>query len=635
MCGIFGIYNLKNKKTVFNELEIRGALDTMKHRGPDATDLKIFDQKTVLGHLRLSIIDLSKDGNQPFHVDDRYWIVFNGEIFNYLELKEELIALDYTFRTASDTEVLLRAYQHWGEECVQKFNGMWAFCIYDTKEDTIFCSRDRFGVKPFNYSIVDDQFIFSSEIKPILHVKPSLKVPNYNVIANFCRSSIGAQHPETWFENIIRLQPAHSMLITRNGIQKHYRYWQYPTITNKDIDFETAKKQYISLLQDAVKLRTRSDVPVGTTLSGGLDSTTIAGMLHNLNNTSYHTYTATFNSSNFEAKEKQVFKDLSTEFDEGDLVKKVTKDFNLQSNLIKIEYDTFVDDLEEIILHLESGNNSPAVIPLMQILRIAKKDVTVVLEGQGADELLGGYITTFYIYGIWQYIKELKFRELINFVKKFNAVYSLFNAITLFFRIKSNEFPIIHKIRDKLSTSSKVYGEKLRNYHVLSDYPKYEAPKCDNSINEMLRKQHTGGLVNLLHYGDAVSMANSLESRLPFMDYRLVEFVFSLPWHYKLHNGLGKYIHRKAAEGIVPDYILNNPIKIGFATPLSHLFDAKTLQGQKTMEILLSDKCAKRGLFLQDEIKKIYAKHSVGKANYSSFLYRLLCVELWFINFLD
>ena len=211
MCGIVGIYNIKSGQS-FKSILFDESMCKMIHRGPDAKASKQYEN-AILGHLRLSIIDLNEESNQPFELLDRYSIVFNGEIYNYLELREDLISLGYTFRTNSDTEVLLQSFNHWGEDCVKRFNGMWAFAIYDKKENALFCSRDRFGVKPFNYSIIEDQFIFSSEIKSIINYFPKLKIPNYNAIANFCRTSVGAQHRETWFKDIYRLQPGFNISI--------------------------------------------------------------------------------------------------------------------------------------------------------------------------------------------------------------------------------------------------------------------------------------------------------------------------------------------------------------------------------------------------------------------------------------
>ena len=239
MCGIFGIINSQNKE--INKYLFESSAKLMHHRGPNAYGQWGIDNHLELGHLRLSIVDLKPESNQPFFSPcKKYVIVFNGEIYNYVELRDQLKNIGYSFRTESDTEVLLTCYIEWGENCVTKFNGDWAFAIFDLANEKLFCSRDRFGVKPFNYAIFDGNLIFSSEIKSILSYYISLKKPNYNVIANFCRTSVGAQHEETWFKDIFRLQPAHNLIYCKGEIKK-YRYWSYPTQTNNQINFEEAK----------------------------------------------------------------------------------------------------------------------------------------------------------------------------------------------------------------------------------------------------------------------------------------------------------------------------------------------------------------------------------------------------------
>ena len=277
MCGIFGIVNLSQRKEIDSE-RFKDSAMLMKHRGPDAYDQWGISGKIKMAHLRLAIIDLSEGSNQPFQsLCKNFTIVFNGEIYNYLELRKELELLGHEFKTSSDTEVLLNSYIQWGEGCTQKFNGMWAFAIFNSKNDSLFCSRDRFGIKPFCYSITEDSLIFSSEIKSILNFFPHLRVPNYNIISNYCRNSLGAQAEQTWFDGIVRLMPGHNLTI-KDGEISIYRYWEYPSKTI-DISIEEAKKEYKRLFIDAVKLRMRSDVPVGTTLSSGLDSSSIVSVL--------------------------------------------------------------------------------------------------------------------------------------------------------------------------------------------------------------------------------------------------------------------------------------------------------------------------------------------------------------------
>ncbi|MES2794774.1 MAG: asparagine synthase (glutamine-hydrolyzing) [Bacteroidota bacterium] len=634
MCGIFGIIALEDHKLELDLTKVENAISTMSYRGPDAKGIQLFENKAVFAHLRLSIIDLKAESNQPFSIDnDRFWITYNGEIYNYLELKSELLLKGAIFKTESDTEVLLNAYKYWGEDCVNHFNGMWAFVIYDKVEQTFFCSRDRFGVKPFNYALIDNQLVFSSEIKAILSYFPSLKVPNYNAISNYCRSSVGAQHENTWFKDVLRLQPGHNLVIQKGSI-RNYRYWHYPTKVNEKISFEEAKNQYLYLFNDSVRLRMRSDVPVGTTLSSGIDSTSIVGSLRTFNNQKHNTYTAAFNSNEYDILEKKTYSE-GTEINEAAIVAKCTQELKLNPHFVDIQYDDALNELKKIVFHLESGNSSPAIFPLMKVMEKAKKDVTVILEGQGADELLGGYITSLFGMVVIEYLKEFKFKELFYFVKNFSKSYTIKDSLVLFFRILSNEMGFISKLNSKMNGFEKIYGKKLENCEKLKDYPPYEGQKCKNSINEFLRKQHMGGLVNLLHYGDAISMANSLESRLPFMDYRLVEFAFELPWQYKIHHGLGKYIHRKAMKGLVPDFILNNPVKFGFNTPISQFFKNEYGGIIKPIEILRSEKFMDRGLFNREGIEKLINEHNNKTKNHSNLLFRILCVELWFNQFID
>lgn len=627
MCGILGIYNLTENK-LFHKQKFEKALLSMYYRGPDANAVKIFDNKVVLGHLRLSILDLDKENNQPFQIDNRYWIVFNGEIYNYIELREELMAAGYTFRTTGDTEVLIRAYLHWGEDCVNKFNGMWAFAIFDEEAHKLFCSRDRFGIKPFNYANVNGQFIFGSEIKAIISYFPELKVPNYNVIANYCRKSTGAQIKNTWFKEIFRLEPAHNLIIDSSGINV-YRYWDYPRKVNKGITFGDAVEKYRKLLSDAVQLRMRSDVPVGFTLSSGLDSTALVCLLKNKFKGNKNTYTAAFDDTEFDSSETQIYKG-DIEINEPALVKKVAKELDLVPAIIQIEYENYVENLSKIIHHLESGHSSPAVIPLFQILNKAKDEVTVVLEGQGADEMLGGYINSALPVYFLELLRHFKIRKAYREFKFFSKSYSFKMAFMIL--IRQSNLGFFKKLYYKLSGMESFYLNEIGKYKEIKDYPN-EPLGFDNLLNKHLYKDHTGVLVDLLHYGDAISMSQSLESRLPFMDFRLVEFAFTLPSEFKIKNGLGKYVHRVAMKGIVPDYILDNPLKFGFNSPLSNLFKKEDESSPRA--ILLSERCLNRKLFSGRALIKAFDEQKSGKKDHARTLYRMLSVELWFREFID
>ena len=626
MCGILGIFNITHNES-FNRPKFESALLAMDHRGPDSHKIQEFG-KAILGHVRLSIIDLSDENAQPLQVDERYWIIYNGEIYNYLELRDELTRVGYQFRTKGDTEVILKAYQHWGENCVSKFNGMWSFAIFDSKECKFFCSRDRFGIKPFYYSNVDGQLIFSSEIKGIITYFNHLRIPNYSIISNYCRKSIGAQIRDTWFKDIFRLEPAYNMVISSAGI-KSYRYWDYPRKVNHDITFDTAVERYREILEDSIKMRMRSDVPVGFTLSSGIDSSSIVSLLKNRYNNNKNTYTASFSETKFHKLEKQNFKH-NIEIDESVTVKKLTGDLDLKSNFIEVDNKNYLTDLRKIIWFLESGHGSPAIFPLDRILSEAKKDVTVILEGQGADELLGGYINEVFPIYLIELLKKFQIFKAIKELMTFRKVHSIKMAIMLF--VRQSNLNLLKRIYYKFSGMDSFFMPKLSGFSEIKDYPN-EPGNFNDSINKYLYKVHTGCLVSLLHYGDAISMSHSLECRQPYMDYRIVEFVFSLPFDFKIHNGMGKYIHRQALQGIVPDYIINNPVKLGFDSPLFELF---TSDGEESAEtILLSDKCISRGLFSRDAILKAFKEQKEGVKNNSRLLFRLLNVELWFREFID
>lgn len=627
MCGIFGIFNYNNSLKIDSD-KVKESATFMNYRGPDAYGQWGIENRIELAHCRLSIIDLNPESNQPFISNCKnYVITFNGEIYNYLELKNELEQLGISFRTSSDTEVLLNSYIVWGEDCVSKFNGDWAFCIYNIKEDIFFCSRDRFGVKPFNYSLIDGQLVFSSAIKCMLNYFPQLKVPNYNIISNFCRNSLGAQVEDTWFLNVKRLMPAHNLVI-KNGIIKKYRYWEYPKTTFKDISFEDAKERYKVLFFNAVKLRMRSDVPVGTTLSSGLDSSSIVSVLRKFYQEEHNTFTAVFKSDEFDNLEKSVYS-KNIDIDEGVMVTKLSEELNLKSHLISISNINFCKELSDLIYLLESGHDSPAIVPLSKIMDVAKENVSVVMEGQGADELLAGYFTNVFPTLLLELIQRGKINQAKREFIEFRKTYSVGYSIKLFFRLLNNDF--IERIYYLSNGMSRIFGPKLKKYKRLKDYPS-DPMGFNSQLNRELYKSHTGVLVNLLHYGDAISLSRSIESRLPFMDVNLVEFSFQLPYNYKMHNGYGKYIHRQAMKDIVPPYVLENRLKFGFNTPISQYFESIDSDANR---ILLSKKCIDRGIYNSNGIIDIIKDHISGKRNNSPLLFRLLTVELWFRHFID
>lgn len=620
MCGIFGVHNL-NKQTNFNLFE--ASLQFIKHRGPDFDRAIQVDEHVIFGHTRLSIIDLSESNHQPFSVDDRYMLTFNGEIFNYLEIKEELKNLGVTFKTSGDTEVVLQSYINWGESCVKKFNGMWAFAIYDKETHKLFCSRDRFGIKPFSYVSRNDEIIFSSEIKPIINYDPSLKKPNLNVIANYCYKSLGAQSEETWFLDIKRLLPAHN-LIWEKGKLTVYKYWEYPKHVDKKLTYEAAKTEFERLFHEAVKLRMRSDVEVGSTLTSGLDSSSIVGVLSKMDYKGLNTFTAYSKTDDYTDNDKIAFK-KGVDLDESKVVEKLNKDFGTTPNLINVSFSNYIEKLSNVIYHLESGHSSPATIPIHQVYKTATKKLKVLMEGQGADELLAGYVADIAPYHIIRLIKKGKLKEAYRELKIFNSIYSVKYLILLFLR--SLDTKTLNSLKNRF-LGLEFLNKKQFTFSYIKDNP-FKVEGFDDNINEILHNQHTSGLVNLLHYGDALSMSQGIESRLPFMDYRLVEFAFKLPYDFKFNHMKGKLIQRDSLNKYLPDYISKSLIKIGFATPIDGIIN----NTPEVEEILKNYNY--NGFFNNENIKKMLELNKSGKKNFSTVLFRILSAKIWFKTFIE
>ena len=628
MCGILGVYTI-NAAPRFSVVDVTDSLKFLSHRGPDATGVWSDPGTVILGHARLSIIDLSAANNQPFHSSDgRYVISFNGEIYNYIEIRRELQSLGYTFSTTGDTEVLLNSYIEWGSAACKKFNGDWAFGIYDRKDKALFLSRDRFGVKPLRYGRIGQEIIFASEAKAIISLAPSLGYPNTNVIANYCLTGLGAQHTETWFGGVYNLAPAHNMYIDASGCTIS-KYWEYPREASHSISFSDAIEKYKYLFLDSVHLRMRSDVPVGTTLSSGIDSTSIVAALRESYRGPHHSFTATFDDDEFTGGDRTAYSS-GVSISEERVVREFAGQFDLDAEFYNIPADDFVPSLWDSQYYIESGHSSPAIVPLWRLLSVARRKVTVILEGQGADELLAGYIVN-YSPAFWmRLLRSGRISAAICEINRFRDTYSLSYALKLL--VRQRHSPLLNFVYQQSQGINNVLGDRLLDGYCPISFDSAGFANFNDSLNRELAVAHSWGLVNLLHYGDALSMGNSMESRLPFMDHRLVECSFQLPSEFKIHDGLGKYIHRHAMKNLLPASIAQNPVKFGFNTPLSSQFRTTESIGNR---ILLSDRCLERGVFSADRLRGVIEAQVSEKRENSNFLYKCLSIELWFRRFQD
>ncbi|MGE0537282.1 MAG: asparagine synthase (glutamine-hydrolyzing) [Pirellulales bacterium] len=613
MCGIAGIYNLYSTRPVTTG-ELENMLATMPYRGPDAHGTRLFGDRAGFGHLRLAILDLRPESNQPFEIDGGDLVItFNGEIFNYIELREELEALGHHFRTTSDTEVLLRAYKHWGPAVMPRLNGMWAFAIYDRRHDTLFCARDRFGIKPFNYLVQHGRLSFASEIKAILALDSDLAQPDFESLSRVLRASVGARGEQTCFQNIRRLLPAHTLTATRRGI-KIERYWDYPLDTFRNVSFADAAERVHELLVDSLHLRMRSDVPVGLTLSGGLDSSALACLLRTFFFGEIDTFTAAYQGESY---------------DESSAGRQLAEELNMRPNLISATQGDFLSTLRQVVRHLESPTHSHAVFPLWNIMRVARRHVTVLLEGQGADELLAGYKANFYE-SCREQLRRGHLRQMCKELRWASRAVGSVNALLMAAR-EANP-PFLGSAFRTVRGDEGVYVGPLRKGSERPESERRILHPADR-LNASLVRQMEGGLVDLLHYGDAISMAHSIESRLPFLDHRLIEFCLRIPGSFKYQDGLGKLVLREAVRREVPARILDTRAKLGFPTPIARWFRERP--DLTIYPVLHSAACRQRGIFAPQQIDAAVARHLSGQVDLSSNIYRWIITELWFQEFID
>jgi asparagine synthase (glutamine-hydrolysing) len=574
MCGIVGIIS-KNK---IDRESIKDVIEKMTnsliHRGPDGFGY-YFGENFVFGHRRLAILDLSEAGQQPMEYMTRYVITYNGEIYNYLELREELEKNGYSFKSRTDTEVIMASYDFWGVECLKRFNGMWAFVIYDKQRKKFFISRDRFGKKPLYYYKDDDIFIFASEIKAILaHPKVRIQVkPNLKFLDSYLKYGCREYVKETAFEGIYRFDFSHYFEGSTEDLFRNFKltkYWEIkPNLSREKFDEKKAEeyaKKYYELLEDAVRIRLRADVKVGSALSGGLDSSSVVYIINKLlKEQGKEELQETFSS---------VYKSKGTQHcDESYFIDLLAERFSIKSNQIEPKEEDIPQEIEKMIWHLENPPQNSLMSSWHTYKLISTTDVKVTLNGQGADEQLAGY--NFYII---YYLSSLSFLELIKetlaFIMKMPSprVYLivLIGFLLGLYKIVFGE-KILKSTIKMLNSVISIFGENSLKANFEGIFGRDFEP----NLNKKLTDDVMSNLVTLLHYDDHTSMAFSIESRLPFMDYRLVEFLASVPACYKIHNGWTKYLARLAFSGKLPDEIVWRKDKMGWPIPEKKWFEGK------------------------------------------------------------
>ena len=549
-------------------VHLKKMTDAIAHRGPDGEGYWSNRKETVhLGHRRLSIIDLSKNAAQPMSFANRYQLVYNGEIYNYIEIRSFLQNKGYNFSTQSDSEVILAAYDHWKEKCLQQFDGMFAFAIWDEKEEILFAARDRFGEKPFYYYEDEGNFIFASEMKALWAVGVEKKIDNKMLLNYITLGHVQncIDKEQTFFEDIYSLPPSHYLRFDPAAKQfsKITRYWSINKELKKDISAADAVEQFNELFNASVKRRLRSDVAVGTSLSGGLDSSSIACSITRLQNDDGVT-----NKPGKLQSFSAVFPGF--ENDESSYIQTVISALDITNRQTTPSAPEMVQQFEKLCYQQEEPFQSSGIFAQYRVFELAKKNgVKVLLDGQGADETLAGYPK--YIH--W-YLQEVLSRN------KLGATRLERNAF------RKNEQPFRWDIKNfvaaflpshaAMQLEKNEYRKTIHHPDISPDFLKLSAGRdwegihkpIVTKLNDILHFNTTEmGLEELLRFADRNSMAHGVEVRLPFLNHELVEFIFSLPSQLKMHDGWTKYLLRRAMDKKLPDDIVWRKRKVGFEPP--------------------------------------------------------------------
>lgn len=627
MCGICGKVDLRGK-IVEKELLYR-MCSVMKHRGPD--DEGIFCDKNVgLGHRRLSIIDLA-GGHQPMSDEsEQFGVVFNGEIYNFHEIRTKLMKKGYHFRTNSDTEVIIQAYAEYGENCVRYFNGMFAFAIYDRVKRKLFLARDRLGIKPLYYYYKDGMFIFASEMKAILEdplVARELDWQAFNYYLSY--NYIPAPH------SIIRdvkklLQGCYLILDVKTGRLETKKYWEIPTYTDDNLKEEEIKEKLIQLISDSVKRRLISDVPLGAFLSGGIDSSTIVGMMTKTANAPVETFSIGF-------KEK--------DYDESNYAQQVANHLGTNHHLLVIEPKADINLLKKLVWQFDEPFADSTLLANYLLAKLTREYVTVALSGDGGDELFGGYRK------FVDAQKRLPFARFPKFLRHGLIHFGIFLPLELRGRhsltLLGLEFPESYIARLNRFTNYSYHITSKQHFLTRDALHQIGVIQSSNVFLEQLFSE-TGDLdfINKLLYVDLksylvennltkvdkTSMLTSLEVRVPFLDYTVVEFAMTIPERFKIHPNGNKYILREIVRHILPKNIVERP-KQGFNLPLGQWF--RTDWYQLARDILLGKKAMQRGIFNVNHLRYIIERHKTGKWDYYYPIFMALVFELWCQTYLD
>ncbi len=624
MCGIAGFFSFKEEhRSDFSKREIIGKMtEEIIHRGPDGNGFYI-DELIALGMRRLSIIDLEKGWQPQYNEDKSIVIVFNGEIYNFLQLKQELIKKGHIFKTNSDTEVIVHLYEEEGIDFVKYLNGMFAIALYDKKQKTLILSRDRMGIKPLHYSIFENFIIFGSEIKSILKFPKFKKtIDPMSLYDFFTFEFISA--PNSIYQNIKKILPGEMLIIKRGKIQK-VKYWE-PKIEKKDYEFEELKEKIKETFLSSVKYRLISDVPLGVFLSGGIDSTLITGV-----------------ASQFVSKLKTFSIGFKEEtFNELSYAKIASDFFKTDHTEMILSYNKVIELLPNIMNYLDEPLADASILPTYLVSYLSKQKITVALSGDGGDELFLGY-DTYKAYKIAKYLRWIP-KPIVNLGKELSSFLPASQKrISLEFKIKKFLSGLNYKPEISNYIWWGAYPPKLKKrlftqdfLNLLKDYKDFSPinfylKKLKNIKDPLDRINyldlHLYLQDDLLPKVDRMSMATSLEVRVPFLDHRMVELALSIKNNLRMKGFKTKYILKESLKEFIPPPLFKRP-KIGFDIPLGKWLRQEL---KDYMFSLLNERALKEhGFFNVNFIEEIINTHIKGKHNYRQLIWPLMIFQNWY-----
>ena len=593
---------------------------TMVHRGPDGHGTFI-DGQIGLGHQRLSIIDIDS-GQQPMTINENgrsLTIVFNGEIYNYLELQNDLKSHGHHFMTRSDTEVILMSYIKWGEQCVERFRGMFSFAIWDSNNKRLFISRDRLGIKPLYYYLDQNVFVFASEVKAILASGLVERCMELSSLDAFMTLGY-VPAPQTMFKGIFKLMPGHNMTVYADGKFKTRRYWNVTYQEKSDRSFEQIQNELDTLLKESVRIRLMSEVPLGVFLSGGLDSSAIVALMSAVTDQQIKTFSVGYEGAD--------------EANELGFARKVADYFNTEHHEFILRPDDFFDSIPDFVNLTEEPLVETAAIPLYHISKKAKNYATVLLSGEGSDEIFAGY-------GLYE--KMLRINKNRTWLKPLGIVPASW--------MKSEKYDkYIDWINNQLNQSfrgtscdltkrikNRFYSDDFTRLIMKNDYLSdvfadyFREVEGQAPLSQMLYvDMKTWLLDDLLLKADKMTMAASVELRVPFLDHKVVEFASSIPPQYKLYEQNGKRVLKKLMEKYLPPEIIYRK-KMGFTVPTKCWFGSSLID--QTKQILLSKSFLERGFFNRKYIERIIDNHQKCREDNSRRIFSLLVLDQWIKTF--